>query len=104
MQDILLGVLMWLIKVLSNIFIAPVVALISNFIPDIGNFIIICRQFLSEYVFPGALFVKQVFVNCTGVSQTILVALFTYLALKVALWAGMVVYKLIIKVWKLVKP
>lgn len=104
MQDILLGFLMFLIKMLSSIFITPIVSLVSAFIPDISTFITTCRGFLSTYVFPGALFAKQVFVNCTGVSQTVLTALFTYLALKITLWVSMQVYKLVIKVWKLVKP
>lgn len=104
MQDILLKVLMWIIKTLSGIFIKPVVLLITAFIPDVSNFILICKDFLGNYVFKGALFVKQAFVNCTGVSQTILTALFTYLALKIALWVSMQAYKLIIRVWKLVKP
>lgn len=104
MQNILIKVLMFIIKMLSNIFITPIVSLVSAFIPDITTFITTCRTFLSTYVFPGALFTKQVFVNCTGVSQTVLTALFTYLALKIALWVSMQAYKLIIKVWKLVKP
>lgn len=104
MQEAILKVLMWIIKTLSSIFIKPVVFLISSFIPDLSKFIEICQEFLSQYVFKGALFVKQVFLNCTGVSQLILTSLFTYFSLKVALWASMLVYKLIIKIWKLVKP
>lgn len=104
MQDLLINVLMWIIKTLSSIFITPIVTLIAAFIPDLSTAITICKQFLTEYVFKGALFTKQVFINCTGISQTVLTSLFLYLSLKVTLWAGMQVYKLMIKVWKLVKP
>lgn len=104
MQDILIKVLMWIIETLSGIFIKPVILLVSSFVPDLSVAIETCQEFLSQYVFKGALFAKQVFVNCTGVSQTVLTFLFTYLALKVALWTGMLAYKLIIKIWKLVKP
>ena len=104
MQDILINILMWIIKTLSSIFISPIIALVSAFIPDLGTAIDVCQEFLSDYVFKGALFVKQVFINCTGISQTVLTSLFLYLALKITLWAGMQVYKLMIKIWKLVKP
>lgn len=104
MQEAIIKVLMWIIKTLSAIFIQPIVLLVSNFIPDLNNFISVCQEFLGDYVFKGALFVKQAFVNCTGVSQVILASLFTYLALKVALWVSLLTYKLIIKIWKLVKP
>lgn len=104
MQELLIQFLMWIIKTLSAIFIAPIIKLVMLFIPDLENYIDVCQEFLGDYVFEGALFVKQVFVNCTGVSQVILASLFTYLALKVALWASMLAYKAIIKMWKLVKP
>lgn len=104
MQDILIKVLMFLIKTLSKIFLTPVVALVTSFIPDVSNYIISCKTFLSDYVFKGALFVKQIFINCTGVSQAVLTALFTYLTLKIAFYVAMQTTKLIIKIWKLVKP
>ena len=104
MQDILLRFLMFLLKTLSNIFIAPIMALIEVFIPSVTQFVTVCQTFLNNYVFTGAGFVKQVFVNCTGVSQTILIALFTYLTAKVTLYIGMLAVKLAMKVWRLVKP
>ena len=104
MQDLLINVLMWIIKTLSSIFITPIVLLVSKFIPDLDTAINSCKYFLSESVFKGALFCKQVFINCTGISQIVLTSLFLYLALKVTLWAGMQVYKLMINIWKLVKP
>ena len=104
MQDLLINVLMWIIKTLSSIFISPIILLVKAFIPDLTAAINSCQYFLSEYVFKGALFCKQVFINCTGISQTVLTSLFLYLALKVTLWAGMQVYKLMINIWKLVKP
>ena len=104
MQDILLNVLMFLIKNLSKLFLTPVVALVTSFIPDVSTYIISAKSFLTDYVFKGALFVKQVFINCTGVSQTVLTALFTYLLLKVTFYLSMQTTKLIIKIWKLVKP
>lgn len=104
MQDILLKVLMFLIKNLSKLFLTPVVALVTSFIPDVSTYIISAKSFLTDYVFKGALFVKQVFINCTGVSQTVLTALFTYLMLKITFYLAMQTTKLIIKIWKLVKP
>ena len=104
MQDILLKVLMFLIKNLSKLFLTPVVALVTSFIPDVSTYITSSKAFLTDYVFKGALFVKQVFINCTGVSQTVLTALFTYLLLKVTFYLSMQTTKLIIKIWKLVKP
>ena len=104
MQDILLKVLMFLIKNLSKLFLTPVVALVTSFIPDVSTYIVSAKTFLTDYVFKGALFVKQVFINCTGVSQTVLTALFTYLLLKVTFYLSVQTTKLIIKIWKLVKP
>lgn len=104
MQDILLNVLMFLIKNLSKLFLTPVIALVTSFIPDVSTYIISAKTFLTDYVFKGALFVKQIFINCTGVSQTVLTALFTYLLLKVSFYLAMQTTKLIIKIWKLVKP
>ena len=104
MQDILLRLLMFLLKTLSNIFIAPIMSLIEIFVPSVTDFVNVCQNFLSNYVFAGAGFVKQAFVNCTGVSQTIFIALFTYLTAKVTLYFGMLAVKLVMKVWKLVKP
>ena len=104
MQDILLNVLMFLIKNLSKLFLTPVVALVTSFIPDVSTYIVSAKAFLTDYVFKGALFVKQVFINCTGVSQTVLTALFTYLMLKITFYLAMQTTKLIIKIWKLVKP
>lgn len=104
MQDILIKVLMWLITTLSNIFVTPVVTLLTNLMPDLGLAITNVLNFISTYVVTYLQFAIRVFVNCTGVSQALISLVVSYISFKILLHSVMKIYKLIVKIWMLVKP
>lgn len=104
MQNLLLNVLIWIIKTLSNIFVRPIMALLIAFIPSIGDYIIQTQNFFSSYIFEPMKWGIRFLLNVTGLPQTILTFAFTYLTLKVALHLGMQVVKLTMRIWRLVKP
>lgn len=104
MQNILLNVLMWLITTLSNIFIRPIITILTTFIPEIGEYITQTQSFFVEYIFEPMKFCIRLLENVTRLPHEILVFAFTYLTLKITLHIAMQVIKLTIKVWRLVKP
>lgn len=104
MRDILIKLLIWLITTLSNIFVVPVVTFLTGLMPDLSVALSTASTFISSYVIPYLKFAKAVFMNCTGCSQTILSIVISYISFLILLHAGMKVYKLIIKIWTLVKP
>lgn len=104
MQDLILNILMWIITTLSNIFVKPIMLLLTAFIPDMADYIISIKTFLISYVFTPMNFFVRFLYNVTGLSRTIVLFGFTYLTLKITLWVGMRAYKLIIKIWEIVKP
>lgn len=104
MQNALLNILIWLLKTLSNIFIRPIMIVITAFIPEIGEYITQAQLFFTTYIFEPMKFCMRLLMNVTGLPQEILVFAFTYLALKITLHISMQVIKLSMKVWRLVKP
>ena len=104
MQNILLNFLMWLLKTLSSIFITPIMALITAFIPSVGTYIIQTQSFFSDYVFEPMRFCIRLLLNVTGISQSALIFGFTYLTLKITLHISIQAYKLIMRIWRLIKP
>lgn len=104
MQNILLNVLIWLLKTLSNIFVRPVMTLIIVFIPDIATYISQAQDFFSIYVFEPMRFCIRLLLNVTGLPQEIFIFAFTYLTLKITLHISMQAIKLIMRIWRLVKP
>lgn len=104
MQNLILNLLIWLLKTLSNIFIRPIMTLIFAFIPEIGEYIVQAQNFFSEYIFGTMKFCIRFLLNITGIPQAVITFAFTYLTLKITLHVGMQAVKLIMRIWKLVKP
>lgn len=104
MRDILIKLLMWLITTLSNIFIVPVVTFLTSLMPDLSVAISTVNSFITDSILPYMKFAKAIFMNCTGCSQTILSIVISYISFLILLHTGMKIYKLIIKIWTLVKP
>lgn len=104
MQDIILNVLLWLLKTLSNIFVRPIMALLIAFIPEIGVYIGQAQNFFSSYVFEPMKWGVRLLLNVTGIPQEVLAFAFTYLTLKITLHVGMQAIKLIMRVWRLIFP
>lgn len=104
MQNMLLNVLMWLLTTLSNIFVRPIMALLTAFIPSIGEYIIQAQNFFSSYIFEPMKWAIRLLLNVTSLPQAVLTFAFTYLALKITLHVGLQAIKLIMRVWRLIFP
>ena len=104
MKNILLDILMWIITTLSNIFIRPIMVILTAFIPEVATYITEIQTFFQTYIFNTMKFCIKLLLNVTGLPQNILIFAFTYLALKITLHISMQAVKLSIKIWRLVKP
>lgn len=104
MQDILIKFLMWLITTLSNIFITPIVNLLVSIMPDLAVALNSVNTVIVTYLIPYLKFAKVAFVQITGVSETLISLICSYIAFQILLHSFMQIYRLIIKIWTLVKP
>lgn len=104
MQQILINFLKWIITTLSSIFITPVVSLLTAAIPDLQIALSAISNFIVNYALPYINFAKEVFLNISCLPRSLFTLLVSYLLFKISLHAGIQIYKLIVKIWNLVKP
>lgn len=104
MQDILINLLMWIVTTLSSIFITPIVSLLTSAMPDLGIALNSITTFVNTYLVKFIAFAKEVFLNVSCCPEALLNLVITYLLFKIAIHAGIQAFKLILKIWNLVKP
>lgn len=77
----------WLLNIISQVIIAPLMFLIRFLFPDLANYLVATENFFYDYVLNGVAFVKEVILNVTGFPRPLFNLLIT-------IWLGYIAYNI----------
>lgn len=100
----LLNLVFYIIELIANIILTPIINLFNSVFPDLSGYMSNITNFLNSYVFPYMKFVKNAFMNITGFPQAMFNLLIGYLIIKIGLYTAIKTYTLIKKIWEMFKP
>lgn len=100
----LLNLVFYIIELIANIILSPIINLFNTVFPDLSGYVAGITHFLNTYLFPYMRFVKNAFMNITGFPQTMFNLLVGYIIIKIGLYAGVQTYIIIKKLWEMFKP
>lgn len=100
----LLNLVFYIIELIANIILTPIINLFNSVFPDLSGYMGNITNFLNAYIFPYMKFIKNAFMNITGFPQTMFNLLIGYLIIKIGLYASVKTYILIKKLWEMFKP
>lgn len=103
MFELLIKLILWLIGKISNLIIMPIITLLSLSLPDLSNIILTIEQYLDNYVWNTASFVKRVMINF-GVPQILFTFIITWYTFRISMALGIRTYALVSNLYKKFKP
>lgn len=104
MIQALVNLIFYIIQLIANIVLAPIMNLLTTMFPDISTYTGYVSNFLTNYLFKYLAFAKSMFMNITGFPQFLFNALVGYIIIKISINVAMQSYKLIMNMWRLFKP
>lgn len=96
-------VIIWLSSLVIGLLTLPIYNLLRPFLPHLPAQLAIFSDYLSNYVFRGLAFAREVFFNVTGYPRVLFYALVTFYLFKLGLHLTLLVFWFIIKLYYIIR-
>lgn len=104
MLQALVNLIFYIIELIANLIFTPIISLLTKLFPDISTYAQYVTTFLNIYVWRYMAFAKSLFMNSTGFPDFLFNAIVAWIAIKIAIHAGMQTYRFIMEMWRRFKP
>lgn len=104
MIQALVNLIFYIISLIANIILSPIMAFLETIFPDISTYAGYITDWFNNYALRYIAFGKSLFMNATGFPQFLFDAIIAYLLIKISLHVFMKTWKFTMKMWRLFKP
>lgn len=96
-------IIIWLSSLIISTITLPIYNILRPFLPNLPEQLDIFSTYLTDYVFRGLAFAREVFFNTTGYPRELFYALLTFYLFKLGLRVTLLVFNFIIKLYYIIR-
>lgn len=96
-------ILIWLSSLVISVITLPIYNILRPFLPELPTQLQVFSTYLSEHVFRGLAFAREVFFNTTGYPRELFYALLTFFLFKLGIRVTLLVFNFIIKLYYIIR-
>lgn len=101
--NFLIKLIIWISGLLISVVTLPIYLILRPFLPELPTQLEIFSTYLSQHVFRGLAFAREVFFNTTGYPRTLFYALITFYLFKLGVRLSLLVFQFIIKLYYIIR-
>lgn len=96
-------IIIWLSSLIVSIITLPIYNLLRPFLPNLPTQLAVFSDFLTNHVFRGLAFAREVFFNTTGYPRELFYALLTFFLFKLGIRVTLLVFNFVIKLYYIIR-
>lgn len=104
MFKMLVDFIFWIITSIAGLIFAPITALLTRLLPNLGDIIDNVQTFFVDHVFNTLQWTKMFLTNCLAFPQELMYFLISVFEILITLHVGMLLYKGALSIYQKLKP
>ena len=101
--NFLIKIIIWISGLLISVIVFPIYLILRPFLPELPTQLATFSTYLSDHVFRGLAFAREVFFNVTGYPRALFYALITFYLFKLGARLSLLVFQFIIKLYYIIR-
>lgn len=101
--NLILKLILWVAGLIYSVITVPILALVNTIFPDFSVFLSDFQLYVTDYLFKGLAFAREVFLSITGFPRPLLTLLVTIFLGKFAFHFAVLPIKFIINIYRSIR-